>query len=71
MKLSTKLTSPTNSNLEMLRHVAKYLKGTLEITLVDRKSFLESFRNAQDDEGTERDPQRDNFTGGVSDSRKR
>ena len=27
-KLSTKLASPTDNDLEMLRHVAKYLKGT-------------------------------------------
>ncbi|OLP76193.1 hypothetical protein AK812_SmicGene43904 [Symbiodinium microadriaticum] len=39
-KLSTKLASPTNSDLEMLRHVAKYLKGTPEITLVHRKTVL-------------------------------
>ena len=56
-KLSTKLVSPTNSDLEMLRQVAKYLKGTPDITLVHRKSCPEkSFRHAQESEETERNP---------------
>ena len=56
-KLSTKLASPTNSDLEMLRHVAKYLKGTPDITLVHRKSYPgKSFRHAQESEETERNP---------------
>ena len=39
-KLSTiKLSSPTNSDVEMLRHIGKYLKGTPEISLVHKRSF--------------------------------
>ena len=41
----------------MLRHVAKYLKGTPEVTLVHRKSYPgKSFRYAQESEEGERDP---------------
>ena len=37
-KLSTKLASPVESDMELLRHVGKYLKGTPDLTLVHEKS---------------------------------
>ena len=38
-KLSAELASPTNSDLELLRHVGKYLQGTPEIALVHKRSY--------------------------------
>ena len=38
-KLSAKLSSPTNRDMEMLGHVGKYLEGTPEISLVHERSF--------------------------------
>ena len=37
-KLSTKLASPTGSDMEMLRHVGRYLKGTPDVGLMHKKS---------------------------------
>ena len=59
-KLSTKLANPTNSDLEMLRHTAKYLKGTPDVSLVHRKSYPgRSFRDEGrygEKEAVERNP---------------
>ena len=56
-KLSTKLASPTNSDLELLRHTAKYLKGTPDVCLVHRKSYPgKSFRGDQESDEKERNP---------------
>ena len=38
-KLSTKLASPTKSDMEMLRHVGKYLKGTPDVDLIHKRSY--------------------------------
>ena len=56
-KLSTKLANPTNGDMALLRHTAKYLKGTPDVSLVHRKSYPgKSFRNDQGDEEQERNP---------------
>ena len=38
-KLSTKLASPTGSDMEKLRHVGKYFKGTPDVGLIHKRSY--------------------------------
>ena len=38
-KLSTKLASPVEADMELLRHAAKYLKGTPDVSLIHKKSY--------------------------------
>ena len=39
-KLSTKLAGPVESDMELLRYTAKYLKGSPELALVHKGSYL-------------------------------
>ena len=57
-KLSTKLASPVEADMELLRHAAKYLKGTPDVSLIHKKSypgrsFIEE-RNERKEEEVER-----------------
>ena len=57
-RLSTKLASPVEADMELLRHAAKYLKGTPDVSLIHKKSypgrsFIEE-RNERKEEEVER-----------------
>ena len=59
-KLSTKLAAPVEADMEMLRYVGKYLKGTPDLALIHKrsypgKSFSEMRNRGTDDEDVERD----------------
>ena len=38
-KLSTKLAAPVEADMELLRYVGKYLKGTPDLALFHKKSY--------------------------------
>ena len=59
-KLSTKLAAPVEADMELLRYVGKYLKGTPDLALIHKKSypgksFSEMRNRGTDDEDVERD----------------
>ena len=52
-KLSTKLAAPVEADMEMLRYVGKYLKGTPDLALIHKRSYPGN--RGTDDENVERD----------------
>ena len=52
-KLSTKLAAPVEADMELLRYVGKYLKGTPELALIHKKSYPGKSFNEMRNRGTE------------------
>ena len=61
-QLSTKLAAPVEADMELLRYVGKYLKGTPELALIHKKSYPGKSFNQMRNRGTaDEDVERDNY----------
>ena len=57
-KLSTKLAAPVEADMELLRHAAKYLKGTPDVSLIHKKSYPGRSFIEERNEGKEKEVER-------------
>ena len=61
-KLSTKLAAPVEADMEMLRYVGKYLKGTPDLALIHKRSYPgKSFSEMRNRGTDDKDVGRDNY----------